>query len=221
MHRIPILVALVSLATSCALPHTVRTAGAGRTVLHASLGGPLVDNLGAPVPVPAVVVTAQHGLTDAWDLYGSFHVLPAVFGNLGIDFGTTRRLMQQRRAIPEWTLSLRVSFLTDFTEARAYPEVESHVSWIVGRRWLLYAGLHTLWDFFHVGDTPGRVLWGPVLGADVRFGRRWAFGLALRWVSPQEDTGRLVVGHAAPGHLGMFFVQLGLRVSLPSWGGDR
>ncbi|MBI5481618.1 MAG: hypothetical protein HY906_22365 [Deltaproteobacteria bacterium] len=46
----------------CAYPYTVRTVGAGETALHASVGGPLFDNLGAAIPIPAVVVGAQHGV---------------------------------------------------------------------------------------------------------------------------------------------------------------
>lgn len=55
------------LPLGCAAPYTVRTAGASQTVLIASVGGPLIGNIGGAVPVPAVVIEALHYLNRLSD----------------------------------------------------------------------------------------------------------------------------------------------------------
>ena len=197
----------------CAYPYTVRNVGADQTVLYASVGGPLFDNLGAPVPIPAVVVGAQHGVTDFWDAHASLHVLAAVYKMAGIDAGSTLRLLRQRGGVPEVTGTLRLSLLTDFEDgARVYPELEAYASWLLRGRVLVFGGLFTLYDFFW--RTGPRVHWGPCIGAEVSLGRRYALGLALRWISPQAQTDRLAVDYVSPGGQGSFAIQLGFKVYL-------
>lgn len=207
----------LGLASACTMPHTVRTVGKGHTAVNVGFGGPLVHNIGGAVPAPDVTVGAQHGLTDAWDVHGSFHLLPAVFKNLGLDVGVTRRLLVQKGGAPEWTATLRLNVLTNFEAFRIYPELESYVSWRVRRRWLLYAGMTTFYDFFWVKEHHFRMHWGPVLGFEVRLGRRHALGLALKWISPQVNSEEQAVSYVAPGRLGLVFVQIGYRVSFRGW----
>lgn len=205
------LVALLG-AGACAAPYTVRTVGQGSVALRASVGGPLISNLGAPVPIPAAVVGGTYGVADGWDVHGSFHVTAAVYKMAGVDMGVTRRLWRQRGAIPEVTATLRLSLLGNLAELRAYPELEAYASYLVRRRALLYLGLSTLYDFFPERDGSLRVHFGPVIGADLRLRRRHSLGLALRWVSPQEDTRKLVVDY--PGGLGLILVQIGYQAHL-------
>jgi hypothetical protein len=197
----------------CAYPYTVRTVGEGQTALHASVGGPLFSNLGAPLPVPAVVVGGQHGVTDWWDAHASLHILAAAYKTAGIDAGSTLRLLRQRGGRPEVTGTFRLSLLTNFVDgARVYPELEAYASWLLRRRVLLFGGFATLYDFFW--RTGPRVHWGPCLGVEVSLGRRYALGLALRWISPQAETDRLAVDYVSPGGQGSFAVQLGFKVYL-------
>lgn len=208
---------LVCWGAGCAFPYTVRNVGAGKTALNLSVGGQMVDNLGAPLPVPAVVAGGQHGLTEAWDVHGSFHLLAALYKMMGIDMGATRRLLREQGWIPEVTASLRLSMLTNFSDGfRIYPELESYASYLLARRWLVFFGITTLYDFFWPKDSHVRVHWGPCLGAEVRFARRYSAGLALRWVSPQQETDRVVVGYV--GGQGMLSIQLGFKVNLGTWG---
>jgi hypothetical protein len=207
------LLLLASGLWGCGYPHTVRNVGAGQTALHASVGGPLFDNLGAPIPIPAVMVGAQRGVTDWWDAHASLNLLAAAYRTAGIDAGSTLRLLRQRGGVPEVTGTLRLSLLTNFVDgARVYPELEAFASWLVGRRWLLFGGLSTLYDFFW--RTGPRVHWAPTLGAEVGFGRRYSLGLALRWISPQAETDRLAVDYVAPGGQGMVAIQIGFKVYL-------
>lgn len=212
-----LLLAGALLGGGCAAPYTVRTAGKGHTVVHASFGGPLIGNIGGAVPVPAVVLGAKYGLTDDWDVHGAVHLLPTAFRTPGIDVGITRRLLKERGAIPEITATLRLPLLTDFRSARVYPELEAYASYLLRRRALLYLGMTTLFDFFWDRDPHVKVHFGPVIGADVRFRQRYSMGLALRWISPQEDYGSLVVDYISPGKLGMFMVQLGFQGNLSGW----
>ncbi len=217
--------AVVSLAVTgaflcwagCAAPYTVRTVGKGHTALHASFGGPLVSNLGPPLPLPAGVVGAQYGILDVLDLSGSFHVLPAFYKTVGIDLGVTGRIVKQRGGIPELTATLRLSQMFDTGAYRIFPELEAYASWLLGRRWLLYVGMHTLYDFFWHRDHHVRVHWGPVVGCDLRFAKRYALGLAVRWVSPNLDTYPQTVDYVAPWNRGMIFVQLGFHINIQGW----
>ena len=197
----------------CAYPYNVRNVGAEQTALYASVGGPLFDNLGAPIPIPAVVVGAQHGVTDFWDAHASLHVLAAVYKMAGIDAGSTLRLLRQRGGVPEVTGTFRLSLLTNFEDgARVYPELEAFASWLLRGRVLLFGGLNTFYDFFWHGGP--RVHWGPCVGAEVQLGRRYALGIAVRWISPEASTDRLVVEYVTPGGQGTLAIQLGFKVYL-------
>ena len=197
----------------CAYPYAVRNVGAGETALHASVGGPFFDNLGAPIPIPAVVVGAQHGVSDAWDAHASLNILAAVYRMAALEAGSTLRLVRQRGAVPEVTGTARASILTNFVDGfRIYPELEAYASYLVRQRWLLFGGLSTHYDFFW--RTGPRVHWGPALGAEVRLGGRYSLGVALRWISPQAVTDNLAVDYVAPGGQGMLVMQLGFKVQL-------
>ncbi len=218
MSRLLGILAVVVLALSaCAAPYTVRTVPKGHTALHLSAGGPLVEALGPPLPIPAVLAGAQYGLTDDWNISGMFHLLAAFYETGGLEATVTRRILRQRGWVPEVTASLRVTQLFSKEAYRVYPELEAFASYLLGRRWLLYFGLSTLYDFFWEGEHHFRFHWAPTLGLDVRFARRFALGLALRWASPQMDTRPLVVDYASPGERGMIFVQLAFRVELCGW----
>lgn len=204
--------------SGCSYPYAVRNVGQGKTAVNLSVGGQLIDNLDVVVPVPAVVASAQHGLTEAWDVHGSLHFLAAAYKTLGYDIGATRRLFRQQGWRPELTASVRLGMLTNFADAfRIYPELEAFASYLLKRRWLTYLGMSTFYDFFWDGT---RIHWGPALGGEFRFARHWAAGLALRWISPHQDTSRLVAGYASPGSRGMVLLQLALRVNLEGWGGE-
>jgi hypothetical protein len=197
---------------ACAAPYTVRTVGKGQVALRASVGGPLLGNFGPAVPAPAAVVGGSYGVAEGWDVHGSFHVTAAAFRMAGVDLGATRRLVRQRGAVPEVTATLRLSLLGNLAELRAYPELEAYASYLLRRRVLLYLGLTTLYDFFPERDGAVRVHFGPVVGADLRLRRRHSLGVALRWISPQEDTGKLVVDYV--GGRGLVLIQLGYQAHL-------
>ncbi|MCD6499241.1 MAG: hypothetical protein J7M25_13195 [Deltaproteobacteria bacterium] len=217
MLTLTVAIAASVAASGCAAPYTVRNVGRGHTALHLSVGGPLVSNLGVPAPIPATVIGAQYGITDDWDISGSFHLLAAFYKTSGLDVGVTRRILTQKKWIPEWTATLRLSQLTNFHEYRIYPELESYASYLLGRRWLLYFGMSTLYDFFWDKGRHFRIQWGPALGLDVRFAKRYAVGVAFRWISPNLDREALAVDYVAPGHLGSIFVQLAFRVNIQGW----
>ena len=217
--RLPRLVFVVSAAllAACAAPYTVRTVPRGHTQVHVSLGGPLVDSLGPPLPIPAVILGAQYGITDDWNVSGMFHLLAALYETGGLEATVTRGILKQRGRIPELTASLRLTQLFSAEAYRIYPELEAFVSYLFARRWLLYFGLSTLYDFFWEGDHHFRFHWAPTLGLDVRFARRYAVGVAFRWASPQMNTEDLVVDYSSPGEYGIVFVQLAFRVEIQGY----
>ena len=217
----PSLLTTVLLLGACAAPHTVRTVGKGKTALNVSMGGPLFSNLVPGMPVPNIAVGAQYGITDAWDVHSNFHVLPAVYRNLALDAGVTRRLVRQRKGKwwPELTLTLRLNMITSFHAFRLYPELHGYASYLFKNRWLLYLGMTTFYDFFWEKGNHFRMHWGPTLGCDVRFAKRYSVGLSFRWISPQEDTSRLTLEWASPGRQGWFFIQVSFRVNFAMWGG--
>ncbi len=78
MRRISVLsitIAFVSLfAFACTTTHAVRTVGKGNIGVEGSFGGPMLTNLGAPIPAPNLFVGGRYGVRDDMDVSVAYNV---------------------------------------------------------------------------------------------------------------------------------------------------
>ncbi len=216
--RPAVFVSFVVLATGCAAGYGARTSGKGNLEVSASVGGPMFENLGTPMPIPMAHVGGYYGLTEDLDVAVGAHVLAAVYGTLGGDLGARYQLWR-RSDDAALAASAQVNVFAgtrDGLRPRVFPEAGIHGQWPLGGRWFALGGIDALAQLDPPRGKPP-IFAAPYLGAERRIGARSAIGLTLGWISPWQDSTSVI--DYAPATSGAFAVELGYRRLLT--GGDR
>src|SRR5215210_9056599 len=99
MRRILISIFIVSLF-SCAPTRFVKLLDKKQQALNLSLGGPLIDYSNLIIPMPFLTATYGYGIDSTLTGFGSLNITSAVYGNLQIEIGATKRLLQHQGYIP-------------------------------------------------------------------------------------------------------------------------
>lgn len=208
-----LLLASASLAPGCAMHHLARTVGEGNGEVRASVGGPFFSNLGAPIPIPNLVVSGRYGLTDGFDLDAGLSVTGLFYGTIGLQLGAVGQLVRN----PDFAMSLagRGHFLVGVRgpDLRVYPELGLHLEGLPTRWLVLFGGLTGFAQFDPPNGKPP-VFAYPYAGAEILFGgsdqagHPYGIGAELGWISPWEDSTSVVSWE--PG-FGAIVLQLGFR----------
>ena len=212
------LVAVGGLLTgACATTHLARPLGRGNAVGQGSLGGPLVEVSETPVAAPLLVLGGGYGVTDRTDAFGRVDVTAAAYGDLHLEAGAAFHLLvREAGGVPTVTVGGSVHVLTDFEDLRAGPQLTAVAAWRVGalHRHLVYAGA----DAGTIFGGRTRLLAGPLVGGELRVGRRAGLVLELKWLSPWYDVEPLAPTWISPGDHGYLSVLLGCNLY---WGDVR
>ena len=205
--------------TACATMNGARPLERGQHAFGATVGGGLM-NLGAPIPIPNVVLEGRHGLPELahrpFDLGYGLNATGLPFGLLAGHVGADWLLLPQARAWPALSLTDRVFFATNLLglgskidpelEAWVTDQVEVTASWRVHGQ-LPYVSLSQYTD----PATPALTL-TPALGFVLdpkTTDRGLALQTELRWYGmSQPDEADTVTW--VPGDLGVLGVTLGL-----------
>lgn len=209
----PVLLLLV-LGTGCTTVHGVRPVGDGALRVEGSLGGPLTEVYGAPIPLPFSGLGATWGLDDKTDLHAAWHPSAALFFNLfGADLGASREFLGPEGARPRLMGDLTLTVAGGDNEpgspegaVRVWAQPTLNASWDWGRkdRQTVYLGLTAFVEpapEFHV--LPALVV-----------GEWWGIGrftatTEFKWISPTQSSYDLTPRYYAPGNLGAISFQLG------------
>ncbi|MFN7142413.1 MAG: hypothetical protein ACK4YP_01455 [Myxococcota bacterium] len=209
--------ALVALTTACSTVHGVRPVGRGVVEVDASLGGPVTELFGAPVPLPLTTVGATVGVSDRTNVHAAVHPTAlALFGLVAADVGASTQLLAQEGARPRLMGDLTVMGAGgDVAEggseggfrAFARPTVTASWDWGRDRRSTVYGALGAF-----VEPWPG-----PHAVGTVAVGNLWALGphhltTQVEWIAPYASSAPLAPHYYAPGDMGAISVQVGLGV---------
>ncbi len=192
----------------------------GAVAVNASLGGPVVDYFGGYKPLPLTAVGASYGLDGRATLHGS--LLPTqlvLFGVFGAEIGASYEVFAPDGPRPRLMVDASLwvfaggrnpTASTDLNPSaggfRLFPDVQTLVSWPVGRHTIFTGANHFVQPFPKLAYFPS-----PMGGVELRFGR---IGLQpeLRWVGWWRDTEMLSPQWLAPGQQGALSFQFGLNV---------
>lgn len=195
-----LLIAVLGLValTGCGTAHTARPLGKGNTALNVSFGGPIAEVGGATIPVPMPTIGVKHGISERNDLFAEWQVLPVAMGVGAINLGGSWYFLEQNKARPG--MSATASLITTFSKDDVWAAVDTQwiVSWKLHPRHLLYLGTHLMLTpapSEYVQNSPLHL--APLLGGEVRLGKRQRFGLGLeiKWADPWKDTENMVVNY--------------------------
>ena len=113
---IPVII-LAVLLSACSTIRHVEPMDQGEHRAGLSLGGPLFDNLGFPIPIPNIAVDYQYGLLDNFSLGGAVYITPLIFNLFGmIELDVAYTVFRQNGAVPNIVVGGTFYFLSDFLE---------------------------------------------------------------------------------------------------------
>jgi len=209
------LVAAALLASSCGTISGVRALRKGESALALSCGGPVTNVAGMSIPLPYAVAQYRYGISDRFGVYGNSHLLLLALGEVGLDAGFSCGLAKQRGWVPELGAALGLTaMLKPGGDERVFPHAALSLSWLARRRFLTYLGAQGMFQF----NRAPVVAWAPVLGEEVRLGRRFSLVAEAKWYAPSEVTKPRVVDFRLPiaGHGAVGFV-LGANYHFGGW----
>jgi hypothetical protein len=176
-------------------------------MVHAGVGGPLVRALGVNMPTPILTTGGAYGVRDNLEATARVDATAAAYGVMHIEPGAAYHpLVRDAGWVPTVTVAGSVHLLTDFQAVRAAPLTTGVAAWRVGGRHLIYTGA----DVAVVFGSPTRIVAGPLLGGELRFGR---VGLALegKWLAPYYDVEPTAPEWLSPADRGYLSVLFGFH----------
>ena len=200
------LILLLFFTISCATAGHVRPLAKGENRIGLSLGGPLMKNLGFPLPAVSVSAGYLRGITEYYAAGGSLNLSGLLFGFLFIDSKHVFRFNRQRRALPACSGYAGLNFMTDFkTSAYLFPELVVTASWQFAAKHLFYTGLGT-WIVFNKEGTEGLRYSDHIIpqffcGADFRI-RAWELMVEFKWLYPWKNNHYSTVDYIGMGKYG-------------------
>lgn len=171
----------------CGTVPSVRPIGKGEKSLTLSSGGPVTSIHGIKMPLPYTVLRYRQGWTDHTDFHAGVHPTMLILGNLAIDLGLTREVIQQSGWRPSLSLAGNTYGFFHFSQLssiRAYPELSLLGSYRLGnRRDVLYFGMQNM-----IQCTRPYVVSAPFVGLEVPFKRCIVLNLETKWYGPAEES---------------------------------
>ncbi len=212
MQRI---LAVVLLGAGCSTTHGIRPIGKGALSVDASLGGPITQVFGAPIPLPLSTIGATVGVTDFTDIHAAFHpTAAAMFAVTAFDLGASQQLLAPTGARPRLMADLTLLGAGGDLDPEQRPEGGFRfffqpsvvASWDYGK-----GGQHTLYTgvtgFFEAAEA-FHGLGGFILGSRLGVGRSHV-DIELKWLNPWDNNTHVVPEFSAPGNQGAVTVQFG------------
>lgn len=211
-HLIPLCIAMI-FCIGCGATQPVRVLDEGATKASFSLGGPIIELGGAPIPIPYLTIGAMHGYTNDLTLTANAHLLSAALGDIGLDAGAAMRLCKQEGAIPEVTGKLQLYLFDNIARGlntpRFFPMISFNGSYLIGESSLVYAGIDNLFQL----SKPAYIL-SPFIGTEFYISHRISGQFEAKWMAANVNTAHGVFeGYASLGGSGNIGVFLGLIYS--------
>lgn len=190
-----VIVILCLLVPGCGTIPSVRPIGRGERALALSSGGPVTRIYGTRMSVPYSVLRYRQGLTEDTDCHVGVHPTMLVLGNLGMDIGLTKQVLEQSGGRPGLSLEGSIYGFYHFNELlsiRAYPEISLLGSYRLGnRRELFYFGVQNM-----VQLARPHLVFAPFMGLEISIGKRFAVNLEAKWYAPGEESEDRVVDYS-------------------------
>lgn len=198
----------ICLAIGCSTTHGIRPIGAGNVGVELSLGGPITEVFGAPIPIPLTTAGVTFGATATTDIHAAFHPTAALMFGIGAgEVGASQQLVAPENARPRVMADLTIIGAAGDLDPDRAPEGGFRVfvqptllaGWDYGK-----GGEHTAYTGVTGFVEPGEEFSGI---AGLILGNRFGVGrshvdLELKWLDPWESAVPIVPVYYSPGSLG-------------------
>ncbi|MEX1001571.1 MAG: hypothetical protein WDZ35_05600 [Crocinitomicaceae bacterium] len=195
MRMCIILVAFVCL-TACAPSRFVEPLEKKSLAVGASIGGPVIEFAGAPIPLPMSSIEVGYGLDSNLTVHGAWHTTAALFGNAQIDAGVTYRLLHQQKFRPNLSVSPSFNFIYNFEakSARLWPILDLNAYWNYGQRKnYFYVGVNNYFELkktmAHEQEQAHHWIFSPQIGHVFKGKKRpWQLFTEFKFIAPNVDN---------------------------------
>ncbi len=123
-YRIVALFCLMAILDACAPTRAVLPLCYKENQISASVGGPLIHYGNNITPVPYTTVTYSRGITDSTTFFASIHPTSALYGNLQMEIGLNKYLINNDSAKFAITVAPTLNILIRDTLKRVYPQID-------------------------------------------------------------------------------------------------
>jgi hypothetical protein len=214
LKRLLLPLLIVALA-SCAPARFVKPLDKGQQAASLSLGGPLISYGSATIPIPLVSAAYGYGIDSTLTGFGGVNLTSAIYGNLQLDLGITKKLLHQKGYLPSVSVTPVANIIYRNKDAKKfYPQLDVNAYWEVNHaRNLLYAGVSNWFELAgkkaYDKEQEHHWLFTPQIGhAFVR--RRWDLTIEAKVIAPHIAYESNVVEYQSPfGKRGAFGIYFG------------
>ncbi len=213
--------------TACSTIHGVKPVGRGVIRPELSVGGPITQVYGAPIPIPLSQLGATYGLDDKTDLHAAWHTSAASFYNLfGADVGASRELLEWAGVRPRLMADLTVLTFAGDNEPGGspggfrlfvQPTVTGSWDWGKHKRETVYVSLTALFQPF----PKLHLVPALAVGNEWALGKRLSLTTEFKWISFYKSNLPVVPDYYGPGNIGALGFNLGLGYAIGKLPEDR
>ena len=213
MIKTTVLPLLICFMYSCAPTRFVKPLNQDQQAVNLSLGGPLIDYSDLPVPMPFLTATYGYGIDSSLTAFGSVNITSAIYGNLQLELGATKRLLKQNKNFPAISLNPVANIIYRNKDAfKFYPQLDINAYWDHNRgRNFFYIGISNWFELkskrAFEEEQPNQWFITPLIG-ETFVRRKWNYTIEAKAIAPNvSNIG--VVDYKSPfgdhGALGIYF----------------
>ncbi len=199
---------------SCAPTRFVKPLDKGQKAVNLSLGGPLIDYSDLTIPMPFLTATYGYGINNTLTGFGSLNITSALYGNLQLELGATKRLLKQNGSIPAISVNPVANIIYRNKDAfKFYPQLDVNAYWDYNKgRNFFYVGLSNWFELeskraFDEDQTHHWLL-SPLIG-ETFVRRKWNYNIEAKVIAPNFSSAKGTVDYKTPfgnhGALGIYF----------------
>lgn len=205
---------------SCSASRFVEPLEKDKLAAGINLGGPMIDYGSTVIPIPLSSLEVGYGLKEKLTLFGGLHLTSLSFGNLQMDLGGTYQFIDQKRFVPN--VSVSPSFNTIWVpgdqSVKVWPVLDVNAYWHYGKKKnYVYAGVN---NYFELSGTRALdqpqgspVVFSPQIGHVLKGKeRKWEFTAEIKFIAPYaRNTYSFVPYNGILGEYGSTGIYLGYR----------
>lgn len=207
---------LITIVISCGPSKFVEPIAHKQFSVGGHFGGPVLDQ-GAPIPLPLSALEVGYGLDTNITIFGGLHTTAMLFGNFQTDFGATFKVLDQKKYLPNVSLSPGFNFIYSLSGStgKVWPTFDANAFWNYGEnRSYFYLGLN---NYFELSNTvvnnqskANHWLFNPQIGHVLK-GKKGhgQFTTEIKWLGPNHINDYAFIPYSTPqgsnGAIGVYF----------------
>ena len=144
---------VVLLFGSCAQTRFVEPLDKGQLSVGGNFGGPLIAFDPLIIPIPLLAAEVGYGIDTNFTIHGGLNLTSLYFNNLHLDAGITFKFVEQKKFIPNISVTPSFNFVYDLNDhiAKFWPVLDLNAYWNYGKRKnYFYAGFN---NYFELSKT--------------------------------------------------------------------